>query len=467
MERILIATLRHRSLRSTVLLAAAVALFASPASATNYYVNSLVGDDANPGTSIAAPWKGLANLGTRRFQPGDSILFAKGTEYTGGVAFTSSGTAERPIVLASYSASAELVRSMDRTRLKDYFPRYGAGRKPSFTNPEWSALNGNVFQISGSYVVVDGLYFHDTTRPPGSDHTNRNVQKMGAVYLALGTHHNVVSNCEFENVPVGIKVKGTHNLITRNYLHDSYEPLAQSWGPIAIMIVSPYNEISYNRVTNYGSYGGPYGSDGGVIELDGVDEAFDGRNITIHHNTSIDNHGFLELAGRNVDSVTVAYNLSDDRNQFIGGGSMKNVLVHNNTVVRTREPNVDRYVFWTFAPEATQITVRNNLFVLAKDLSVFGPITKPVGHQRVPIGEQVHDHNLYFSPGNPDPIGIAAGAGDLVADPLFADLENRNFRLGPRSPARDAGARVPGHNADLDGYPVPEGGGADIGAYEY
>ena len=451
--------------RYATFLGLALILGPSPAHATNYYINSLVGDDANPGTSIAAPWKGFANLGTRGFQPGDSILFAKGTAYTGGFAFTSSGTAERPIVFASYSAGADLIRSVDRTKLRDYFPRYGAGRKPAFSNPDWSVLNGNVFQIAGSHIVVDGLYFHDNALPPGSDHTNKNVQKMGAVYLALGTSHNVVSNCEFANTPVGIKIKGTHNLITRNYLHDTYEPMAQSWGPIAIMIVSPYNEISYNRITNYGSYGGPYGSDGGVIELDGVDDAFDGRNIQIHHNVSIDNHGFLELAGRNVDSVTVAYNLSDDRNQFIGGGSMKNVLVHNNTVVRTREPNVDRYIFWTFAPEATQITVRNNVFVIAKDLSVFGPITKPVGHQRVPIGEQIHDHNLYYSPGNPNPIGIAPGRGDIVADPRFVDLPDRNFRLGPGSPGRDAGVAL-GYTTDLDGYPVPAGGGVDAGAYE-
>ena len=72
---------------------------------------------------------------------------------------------------------------------------------------------------------------------------------------------------------------------------------------------------------------------------------------------------------------------------------------------------------------------------------------------------QVHDHNLYFSPGNPNPIGIAAGRGDLVADPRFADLQNRNFRLSPRSPARDAGAKVPEYATDLDGYPVPKGGG--------
>lgn len=289
---------------------------------------------------------------------------------------------------------------------------------------------------------------------------------MGVVYLGPESSHVTVRNCEFYNSPVGIKIKGRHNLITRNYLHDAFEPLAQSWGPIAIMIVAPYNEISFNTIKNYGSYGGPYGSDGGVVELDGVDDLFDGRNVNIHHNVSINNHGFLELAGRNVDSITVAYNLSDDKNQFIGGGSMKNVFVYNNTVIRTREPNVDRYVFWTFVPDATYLTVRNNIFVLAPDIQVFGPYEKPQGHQRTGVGMQVHDHNLYYSPGNPDPVGIEPGAGDLIADPLFADPINRNFRLRENSPARGRGIST-GYSFDLDQYPVPDQEAPDLGAYQF
>jgi hypothetical protein len=357
-----------------------------------------------------------------------------------------------------------VILSTDRTKLSPIFVRYGAGRNPSFTNPDWDVLNGNIFRIQGSYIIIDGLYFHDNTNPPNSDHKNKNVQKMGAVYLALGTHHNIVRNCEFQNSPVGIKIKGKHNLITRSYLHDAYDSMAHSWGPIAIMVVTPYNEISYNKIMNYRSYGGPYGSDGGVIELDGVDAAFDGRNVNIHHNISINNHGFLELAGRKVDSITVAYNLSDDRNQFIGGGSMKNIFVFNNTVIRTREPNVDRYIFWTFNRDSTFLTVRNNIFVFAKDIKIFGPYIKPVGHKRTRIGEQVHDHNLYFSPGNDDPIGIAAGKGDKVADPVFIDFKNKNFRLRKNSPAINAGVRI-GYTEDLDGRFI--NGSPNMGAYEY
>ncbi|MDR6783231.1 hypothetical protein ABIE26_000281 [Pedobacter africanus] len=432
--------------------------------ATNYYINSKAGNDTNTGNSKEKPWKTMNNIGKTSFAPGDSILFARGTAYRGGVILNSSGSAEKPIVISHYSAGAELILKTPRKELTPVFEKYGAGHAPAFSNPDWNVLTGNIFRIEGSYVVIDGLYFHDNTNPPGSDKTTKNVQKMGAVYLALGTRHQVVKNCEFFHTPVGIKVKSTHSLITRNYLHDAADMMAYSWGPIAIMVVSGNNEIAHNRIENYGAYGGPYGSDGGVIELDGVDDNFTASNIHIHHNTSVNNHGFLEIAARNVDSVTVAYNLSDDRNQFIGGGGYK-VNVCNNTIVRTREPNVDRYVFWTFNPDLTFFNVRNNIFYLAPDLGVFGPVKKVTGHVRVAIGDQPRDMNLYFSPGNSNPVGITPGKGDLIADPLFVDAANCNFRLKPNSPALRRGKKT-GYTYDLDGYPVAMAKPA-LGAYEF
>ena len=432
--------------------------------AADYFVNSRSGSDAAAGTRREAPWQSLQAIAAHHFVPGDRILFADGSSYTGGFVFADSGTPEQPITFSRYHAGADVVLQHDRKLLEGLFTQLGAGPPPAFTNPAWAVLNGNIFQITGSHIVIDGLYFHDNTNPPGSDRKNKNVQKLGAVYFAVGSHDCIVRNCEFFHTPVAIKLKGTHTLIAHNYLHDATEPMAQTWGPIAIMVVSPDNEIAYNRIVNYGSYGGPYGSDGGAIELDGVDDAFVGRNVDIHHNVSIHNNGFVELAGRDVTGIRLSFNLSDDQDKFLGGGSMSNVLVTNNTIIRTREPNVDRFVFWTFAPEATSLTVSNNIFVLAPDLKVFGPARKPIGHQRVPIGNQPHDHNLYFSEGSADPIGIAPGTGDIVADPLFVDAANRNFRLRPNSPAIGKGADAT-FDHDLDGRAIGDRAAPDIGAY--
>jgi hypothetical protein len=220
------------------------------AKATNYYINSNIGKDSNQGTSKGSPWKGFANLEKNRFLPGDSILFANGTSYRGGFIFCSSGTPEKHIVFSGYSLHPDSIRTIPRNKLDSLFRRYGGGPAPAFTNPDWNVLSGNVFHLKGSCITLDGLYFFDNTNPPGSDHKNKNVQKMGAVYFALGSNYNVIKNCEFFHTPVGIKVKGSYNLITHNYLHDANHQLAYSWGPMAMMIVKPNNEICYNTITN-------------------------------------------------------------------------------------------------------------------------------------------------------------------------------------------------------------------------
>ena len=431
-----------------------------------WYINSTSGDDANSGRFLDQPWKTLTNLSSKKFSPGDSLLFAAGTAYKGGCVFTSSGTKNHPVYIGVYSAGAQNLLANERSVLGSIFKKYGAGLAPSFTNPDWDILNGNVFQIHGGHIIIEGLYFHDNAKPPGSNKKNQNVQKMGAIYLAEEANYSIIKNCEFYRTPVGIKIKSSHNLISHNYLHDADEMMAQSWGPIAIMIVAPYNEISHNRITGYGAYGGPYGSDGGVIELDGVDTGFHASSINIHHNVSINNHGFLEIAARNVDSIMVAFNLSDDKNQFIGGGSMKAIQVLNNTVIRIREPNVDRFVFWTFYPEGCGFTIWNNIFVVAKDIQVFGPVRSVVGHKRTGIGNHPHNNNLYYSPGNPDVMGIPKDKTEIIGDPGFVDFVNGNYRLTKSSAAIGKAIQTL-FTFDLDGYSTGRNQGLDIGAYDF
>jgi hypothetical protein len=53
----------------------------------------------------------------------------------------------------------------------------------------------------------------------------------------------------------------------------------------------------------------------------------------------------------------------------------------------------------------------------------------------------------------------------IIADPLFVDFENKNFKLLPNSPAIDAGKSV-GIETDYYGITVPYGNGPDIGLSE-
>lgn len=68
---------------------------------TKFYVNLVDGDDTNPGT-IERPWETLKPLNKRSFEAGDSINFARGSNFEGGLLISNSGTVEAPIVLTAY-----------------------------------------------------------------------------------------------------------------------------------------------------------------------------------------------------------------------------------------------------------------------------------------------------------------------------------------------------------------------------
>jgi len=76
------------------------------APATTYYVNCGAGNDANSGTSASAPWGSLDKVNSTTFQPGDSILFARGAVCNGQLKAKGSGSSSAVIALADYGAGA-------------------------------------------------------------------------------------------------------------------------------------------------------------------------------------------------------------------------------------------------------------------------------------------------------------------------------------------------------------------------
>ena len=419
---------------------------------SEFYVAS-GGDDTNPGT-FELPWKTLHRVNQQHFAPGDTVFFARGSSFTGGFIVSSSGIAGKPIT----------------------FTAYGSGDAPSFTNPDYGTLNGNVIQITGSYIVIDGLFFHncatviyDTIGPELWDA----VRKLGAVFIAVGADHNIVKNCEVTKSPVGFKVYGQRNLITQNYIHDNNEPIAPHWGPLGIVVCTSNNEISYNRITNLVAPSKAYGHDGGAIEID--DRKYPKRNIKIHHNYSRSNQGFIEFVGRTVqEDFVIHHNVCEDFQSFIGfTGPCKNMRVENNTVIRIlahKTPDSEDVVLWSYF-ENTNLTFQNNIFYY--DPSRVEQVFSRGVHPR--------NHNLYYRTDNPqvsDQASVAAfnrfvlgggawlGEGDKIGDPMFVDFENRDLRLRAGSPAIDAGVDL-GYTLDFDDNPIPSGTAPDMGAYEY
>jgi len=142
------------------------------------------------------------------------------------------------------------------------------------------------------------------------------------------------------------------------------------------------------------------------------------------------------------------------------GGTTIDTKIRNNIVFGS-EPNV-RALYASFHTGTTGNSVENNLF-------------------NVPEGEAIlwwtgvfydADH-VVSSAGCPNPgywqcdqASCSAGVvrDNIVADPMFVDAENGNFRLQAGSPAINAGKDV-GLSQDLDGRAID--GLPDMGAFEY
>lgn len=408
----------------------------------NHYVNSAAprADDSGPGTR-QRPWKTLAAVNSHTFKPGDSVYFARGSTYTGGFIIKDSGTAAQPIT----------------------FTAYGAGAAPSFTNPDLSVLNGNVIQITGSYLIVDGLHFHDGAAAPAG--RSGSVFRMGDVFIDKGGDHNIIRNSKVVNSPIGFNVNGEYCVITRNELRDCTRFLKPpAWGPIAIFIGNANTEISYNRISNYLSTGGTYGADGGAIEVDPRLYKVAAHDISIHHNYSYGNEGFLEIT-QATERINVSYNVSNDYQQFVFYWEGTNSVVENNTVLRVLPKNSVTDVVFSFKDPGN--IIRNNIFVVNAKRQVFTDSGTQVYKKGDYAGQKRHN-NIYFSVdgSQQDPCGLPLGEGDKVTDPRFVDSAKQDYRLRPDSPAIDAGSNS-GSATDMDGKKVPMGKARDIGAFEF
>lgn len=142
---------------------------------TTYYIDSQDGNDLNTGRSAAAAWKSHTKAQQTKFLPGDVVMFKRGSQFSGPVHITQSGTPAKPIVLTAY----------------------GEGPAPKFTNPDDRNMNGNCIRISGSHVIIERLHFHDT---PPTRHPDRvtSIFRMGAVFNMHGACHNVIRHNTFK-----------------------------------------------------------------------------------------------------------------------------------------------------------------------------------------------------------------------------------------------------------------------------
>ena len=407
----------------------------------HYFIDSENGNDRNNGHSPEKAWKSHTMIATKTFQPGEVIAFKKGSQFSGPIVFSESGTESDPILITSY----------------------GEGEKPRFTNPDDSNMNGNCIRLKGSWIIVENLHFHDT---PGTKNSNRlkSIFKMGALLNAEGANHNIIRNNDFTDVTKGIQSTGEYTLITGNYIEGVRHSLwwnggFGSWGPMGIHLGIGNQEVSYNIIKNFLSTESGYGSDGGAIELD--DGRFHKDNVYIHHNYTEGNAGFLESSWthdnnpfvQEVHNLRVAFNVSyDGQNWIFMWAPCHDCYFDNNTVIRNNDFRSPLYN--DVLADFEDINFRNNLFVSRFD--VFQGNTS-----------QIIANNWYLNFDRPSEVlfdSTQAGNGD----PRLVNLMGRDFNLTSESPLRGKAMNLSEfYQVDFNGTTLPKSGAWDVGALQY
>lgn len=386
--------------------------------ATEYFVNSISGNDSNSGTNISAPWKSLSKVEKTNLLPGDIVNFARGSEWKEAkweslFVIKGIGIKEEPIV----------------------FRAYGEGDLPTFSNGGQVWNKG--IQITGDYIVIEELHV-------------KNTGYCGFM-ISESANFNIIRNCEVSNCGMGILCYGSNNLFTKNYIHhlkmiiDNEIPDTESggadFGSVCFWLYGPDNEISYNKCIDNISHSFDYITDGGFIEFyhncngtyahhnwveygNGIAEGSEGtgKNVTISNNVFIENGGFFAFHTNNFE--------------------IDSFVFENNTCI-TREGTLwnNMYNFYEEHNFAENFIARNNIFVLGGD-----------AEEKVSRNNNfTHANNIYF-------LLDGAGLGDLVlgpleilADPEFVHPDNNDFSLKPGSPASGKGSEL-NSIADFDNY---------------
>jgi len=209
------------------------------------------------------------------------------------------------------------------------------------------------------------------------------------------------------------------------------------------------------------------------VEIEGLGHPKD--RIRIHHNFSAGSQGFVEATETSTSNVEIAYNVSDDYQQFLAFDTTttpRRYHVWHNTVLR-RSPLNATSAFAVFPylnhgprPSRLWLSIRDNVFYLPAAKALRGSYTYRAF-------DFPHDHNVFT--GQEDPVGYPLGAGDVIADPLFAEdppalpgfIENpRAVRLRAGSPAINRALTRP-EPVDILGRPIPRARPPDAGAIEW
>lgn len=387
-----------------------IVLSTVPALAKDIYV-SPQGSDSNNGTSSATPWQSIDKVNATLFAPGDQIFFQGGQTFTGGLTFTTAGTAANPIRISSYGTGRATI-SVPATR-DGFFAYNFAGFSISNLNFEgpgatltskqgiifYADLAGDVklpfiridqvnvsgFKngiLIGSWNGATGYDDVRITNTTAHDNLEAGIFVYGYplspsapvyahrnVYVGYSRAYNNFGDPNAGNPSgSGILFSSVRNgIIERSVAYDNGKNNLNSEGPVGIWAYDSTSVTIQNNESYHNDTGGT--GDGNGFDLD--DNV---TNSVLQYNYAHDNQGagflvYADATSPNSSNV-VRYNISENDGKRLGqfggiviGGMVDNSDVYGNTVyVSSAASDPAALRIMTSGSTPTNVRVRNNIF---------------------------------------------------------------------------------------------------------
>jgi hypothetical protein len=322
------------------MLCIALILSVSRIYATDFFVNSATGNDANAGTTKGQPIRSIEKVNGLMLKPGDRILFAAGQSFPGELKLIGvAGTETSPIVIDSYSeqgmskahftidaksfANGVLLENCSYVRVRHVTIQADGYDKD---RPEDQGMRVGIMirstqgKVSKNILIdsieIRNIYFEKKgfVRDANEVKTANGSQKYGWGIRLMADHPTAqitqidISNCKIRDVShTGIKLTGANKNIhwVRIYNND----VTYTGGPGIQMSEVRNIHVHHNKVDRSGSTNDSrkWGRGSGLW-------TWSASGVLIEHNSFTNANGPGDSAGAhidyNCDHVVLQYNLS-------------------------------------------------------------------------------------------------------------------------------------------------------------
>jgi hypothetical protein len=414
--------------------------------------------DANPGTEDM-PWKTMAHA-AEMVTAGETVYVKAGVYADGDVEFANSGRADAEIVFAAYPGDErQVILEGDRVEIINVSYITVRGIKVQNSSDQGFYIRGpeDPYSAPTGHITISGNHTYNTN--------SSGIAVWGVPWgKGPGDHDNLV-DVVIENNLIELAVNGGSN-----------ECITVSHGVSNVDVNN--NEI---RLGGDGSGGGEgidfkngvrdsqirnnyiHGLSRRAIYIDGGDEAgADNSNIRIHGNVLLndpDNAIMIMSEGEgDVDGVYIYNNLivNPDKNGIgiwehpdgVGLNTINNIQIYNNTVIHGGHQGGGWGNISNKHESATNVVIRNNVTLDGYQFDIYG------------TNQTTIENNL-----------CRDDVCEIQNDPGFVnatlDPATWDYHIKSTSPAIDAGVSNGAPSDDLDGNSRPQGGGYDLGAFEY